>query len=124
MPSGNLPCGDISPTVGITGTPGHRRGPGRGVRRHRRGRRAPSAQHYLVGLDLYTGAVLLHQAIVLPGSDQLAELQRTGLALDDGNVVAGFGGNDGDCGNYHGWVVAIPEGGGAQQSFEVASQPR
>ena len=57
----------------------------------------------------------------LPGSDQLAELQRTGLALDDGNVVAGFGGNDGDCGNYHGWVVAIPEGGGAQQSFEVAS---
>ena len=23
VPSGSLPCGDISPTVGITGTPGH-----------------------------------------------------------------------------------------------------
>ncbi len=74
-----------------------------------------------MGLDLYTGAVILHQAIILPGSDQLAELQRTGLALDDGNVVAGFGGNDGDCGNYHGWLVGIPEGGGQESTFEVAS---
>ena len=80
-----------------------------------------SAQHFLVGLDLYTGAVILHQAIILPGSDQLAELQRTGLALDDGNVVAGFGGNDGDCGNYHGWLVGIPEGGGQESTFEVAA---
>jgi hypothetical protein len=80
-----------------------------------------SAQHYLVGLDLFTGAVLLHQAISLPGSDQLAQLQRTGLTLDNGNVVAGFGGNSGDCGNYHGWVISVPEGGGAQRSFEVAS---
>ena len=120
VPSGNLPCGNISPTVGITGTPviDAARGEVFAVTDEVAG---ASAQHYLVGLDLYTGAVILHQAIVLPGSDQLAQLQRTGLALDDGNVVAGFGGNDGDCGNYHGWVVSIPEGGGTQQSFEVAS---
>ncbi|MGD0378838.1 MAG: PQQ-binding-like beta-propeller repeat protein [Acidimicrobiales bacterium] len=122
VPSGNLPCGDISPTVGITGTPviDAARGEVFAVTDEAAG---SSAQHFLVGLDLYTGAVLLHQPIVLSGSDQLAELQRTGLALDDGNVVAGFGGNDGDCGNYHGWVISIPEGGGAQQSFEVASAP-
>ena len=122
VPSGNLPCGNISPTVGITGTPviDGARGEVFAVTDEAAG---AGAQHYLTGLDLYTGAVILHQAIVLPGSDQLAQLQRTGLALDNGNVVAGFGGNDGDCGNYHGWVVSIPEGGGTQQSFEVASNP-
>jgi len=122
VPSGNLPCGDISPTVGITGTPvvDASRGEVFAVTDEAAG---SSAQHYLVGLDLYTGAVLLHQPVSLPGSDQLAELQRTGLNLDDGNVVFGFGGNDGDCGNYHGWVVSIPEGGGTERSFEVASAP-
>ncbi len=122
VPSGNLPCGDISPTVGITGTPviDAARSEVFAVTDEAAG---SSAQHYLVGVDLYTGAVILHQAITLPGSDQAAQLQRTGLALDDGNVVAGFGGNDGDCGNYHGWVVSIPEGGGPQLSFEVASNP-
>ncbi|MGA2520584.1 MAG: PQQ-binding-like beta-propeller repeat protein [Acidimicrobiales bacterium] len=120
VPSGNLPCGDVSPTVGITGTPviDPTRGEVFAVTDEAAG---SSAQHFLVGLDLYTGAVLLHQAITLPGSDQLAELQRTGLTLDDGNVVEGFGGNDGDCGNYHGWVVSIPEGGGPETTFEVSS---
>ena len=120
VPSGDLPCGNISPTVGITGTPviDPTRGEVFAVADQLVG---SSAQHYLVGVDLYTGAVLLHQAISLPGADQLAQLQRTGLALDGGNVVEGFGGNSGDCGNYHGWVISIPEGGGAQKSFEVAS---
>ncbi|HEY5024726.1 MAG TPA: PQQ-binding-like beta-propeller repeat protein [Acidimicrobiales bacterium] len=118
--SGHLPCGDITPTVGITGTPvvDVARGEVFAVTDEVAG---ASAQHFLVGLDLYTGAVLLHQAITLPGSDQLAQLQRDGLALDDGNVVVGFGGNYGDCGNYHGWVVAVPEGGGPESTFEVAS---
>jgi outer membrane protein assembly factor BamB len=120
VPSANLPCGDISPTVGITGTPviDDARGEVFAVTDEAAG---ASAQHFLVGLDLYTGAVLLHQPISLPGSDQLAELQRTGLTLDDGTVLAGFGGNDGDCGNYHGWVIGVPEGGGPQSAFEVAS---
>ncbi len=122
VPSGDLPCGDISPTVGITGTPVI--DPSRGevfvVTDELAG---SSVQHYLVGLDLATGAVLLHQAISLPGSDQAAQLQRTGLTLDNGNVVEGFGGNAGDCGNYHGWIISIPESGGAQQSFEIASAP-
>ena len=121
VPSGDLPCGDISPTVGITGTPviDPARGEVFAVTDELAG--GSNAQHFMVGLDLYTGAILLHQAITLPGSLQLAQLQRTGLALDDGNVIAGFGGNAGDCSTYHGWVVGIPEGGGPELSFEVAS---
>ena len=121
VPAGDLSCGDISPTVGITGTPviDGARGEVFAVTDELAG--ASGAQHFLVGLDLYTGALLLHQAINLPGSSQLDQLQRPGLALDNGQVISAYGGNDGDCGNYHGWVVSIPEGGGAQQSFEVAS---
>jgi outer membrane protein assembly factor BamB len=122
VPSGTLPCTNITPTVGITGTPVI--DPARGeifvVTDEPTG---SSAQHYLVGLDVDTGGLVLHQAISLPGSDQLAQLQRTGLTLDNGNVIEGFGGNAGDCGSYHGWVVSIPEGGGSQRSFEVATNP-
>jgi hypothetical protein len=123
VPSSDLGCGDISPTVGITGTPviDAERGEVFAVSDEAAG--GGGAQHFLVGLDLYTGALLLHEAIDLPGSNQLDQLQRTGLALDDGEVIAGFGGNDGDCGNYHGWLVAFPEGGGAEAAFEVASAP-
>ena len=119
VPSGDLPCGNISPNVGITGTP---------VIDENRGEifvvsddlvAGPQASHHLVGLNIYTGNIELNQPITLPGSDQLAQLQRTGLNLSNGNVVLGFGGNAGDCGTYHGWVVAIPEGGGTQLSYEV-----
>ncbi|HTT87348.1 MAG TPA: PQQ-binding-like beta-propeller repeat protein, partial [Acidimicrobiales bacterium] len=123
VPAGDLACGDISPTVGITGTPVIDAGRGEVFVVTDESVGGSGAQHYLVGLDLYTGVVLLHQPISLPGSSQLDQLQRPGLALDAGNVIATFGGNAGDCGNYHGWVVAIPEGGGGQQSFEVASAP-
>jgi hypothetical protein len=120
VPSGNLHCTDIAPLVGITGTPviDTARGEVFAVTDEAVG---ASAQHYLVGVDLYTGAVLLHQAITLGSSNQLDQLQRTGLALDNGNVIAGFGGNSGDCGNYNGWITGIPEGGGAQRSFEVGA---
>ncbi len=118
--SSGLSCGDISPAVGITGTPviDASRGEIFVVTDEAAG---GGAQHFLVGLDLYTGAVLLHQPVSMPNSVQADQLQRTGLTLDNGNVIMGFGGNFGDCGTYHGWVIGIPEGGGPQLSFEVAS---
>jgi len=120
--SGSLGCGNISPTVGITGTPviDPARGEVFAVTDEQAG---GGAAHFLAGLDLYSGAILLHQSVDLPGSSHLDQLQRTGLALDNGRVVAGFGGNNGDCGNYHGWVVSIPEGGGGQLAFQVATSP-
>src|SRR6202042_542378 len=104
VPSGDLPCGDISPVVGITGTPVidlNRdeifvdadtliRGPAasHGV----------EASHRLFGLNLLTGKVELDEpAMPNAGEDQLAQLQRPGLALDGGFVVIAYGQNTGDC---------------------------
>ena len=46
------------------------------------------------------------------GVDTAALLQRTGLTLDDGQVVFGMGGNYGDCAAYRGRLIAVPETGG------------
>ncbi len=124
VPSGDLPCGDISPEVGIMGTPVV------DLARHEifvdadtltSGPSASGgveASHRLFGLDLFTGKVELDEpAMPNAGEDQLAQLQRPGLALDDGSVVIAYGQNFGDCpgpnGPAHGYVVAIPETGPA-----------
>jgi outer membrane protein assembly factor BamB len=36
-------------------------------------------------------------------------------------VVFGYGGNYGDCSTYHGWVLSVPEAGGATAAFAVDS---
>ena len=81
VPSSALPCGDISPTVGITGTPVVDAGGAEVfvvtdelVDQH--------PAHELVGLDAVTGKVELTQVVDPPGSTPAALLQRTGLALD------------------------------------------
>ena len=84
------------------------------------------ASHRLFGLDLFTGKVELDErALPNAGEDQLAQLQRPGLALDHGFVVIAYGQNFGDCpgpnGPAHGFVVAIPETGGPLQYFQISS---
>jgi outer membrane protein assembly factor BamB len=132
VPSDDLPCGDITPEVGITGTPvislSRReifvdadelvKGPAasHGV----------EASHHLFGLNLLTGAVELNRAAMpSAGEDQLAQLQRPGLTLDHGYVVIAYGQNAGDCpgpnGPAHGYVVSIPESGGALHYFQISS---
>ena len=132
VPSRDLPCGDISPEVGITGTPVI------DVTRHEifvdadtliRGPAASGgveASHRVFGLDLFTGKVELDEpAMPNAGEDQLAQLQRPGLALDKGYVVIAYGQNAGDCpgpnGPAHGYVVSIPETGGALHYFQIGS---
>jgi outer membrane protein assembly factor BamB len=118
VPSSDLPCGDVTPTVGITGTP---------VIDTARAEIFVvadeevngAAVHEVVGLNIYTGSVVMHQDADPPGSKPLNELQRTGVALDGNEVVFGFGGNDGDCAYYHGWVEAAPVAGGTPSFFEV-----
>ena len=128
VPSHDLPCGDISPEVGITGTPVI------DLTRHEifvdadtlisgpAGSDGVEASHGLFGLDLFTGNVELDEpAMPNTGEDQLAQLQRPGLALDKGYVVIAYGQNSGDCpgpnGPAHGYVVSIPEAGGQLHSF-------
>src|SRR6202012_5506652 len=131
VPSGDLPCGDISPSVGITGTPVI------DSKRHEifvdadtliRGPAASGgveASHRLFGLDLFTGKVELDErAMPNAGEDQLAQLQRPGLALDHGFVVIAYGQNSGDCpgpnGPAHGFVVSVPETGGHLAYFRIS----
>ena len=45
--------------------------------------------------------------------DPVVSEQRGALGLANGNVYVTFGGWDGDCGNYHPWVVSVPTTGGA-----------
>ena len=107
VPSSALPCGDISPTVGITGTPVI--DPARSevfVVADELVNQAPA--HELIGLDLSTGKVDLTQDVDPPGSTPSALLQRTGLTLDAQRVVFAYGGNFGDCSTYHGWVESVP----------------
>jgi outer membrane protein assembly factor BamB len=118
VPSGLLPCGDITPTVGITGTPVI------DPARHeifvvadelKNGKPA----HMLVGLNTASGHRELSQDVDPPGQTPANILQRTGLTLDDGHVFFGFGGNYGDCATYRGRLVSVPESGGTPRFFTV-----
>jgi outer membrane protein assembly factor BamB len=120
--SGSLPCGDIRPTVGITGTPVI--DPARSeifmVADELIGGRPV---HMLVGLDTASGRIELTQDVDPPGAAPPALLQRTALTLDGGEVVFGFGGNYGDCSTYRGWLVAVTEDGGTPLDFAVDAAP-
>jgi outer membrane protein assembly factor BamB len=118
VPAGSLPCGDITPTVGITGTP---------VIDQSRGEIFVVADelvhgkpaHLLAGLAADSGKREMTQDVDPAGVDTAALLQRTGLTLDAGRVVFGFGGNFGDCAAYRGRLVAVPEAGGSPADFTV-----
>jgi outer membrane protein assembly factor BamB len=116
-------CGNIGPTVGITSTPviDAARDEIFVVAAEQNG---TEASHHLVALDLYTGAIRLDE-VIDPASvaSPAHELQRTSLALTDGRVIVGFGGNAGDCDPYHGLVVSAPEDGSPPSVFVVATQP-
>lgn len=114
----SLPCGDISPTVGITSTPVIDIGRKEVfVVADVTGSGGP--EHFLFGLRLSTGAVELRQRVDPQGADASALLQRSALTLDRGHVVFGYGGNYGDCSTYHGWIVSVPLRGGPMSTFEI-----
>jgi len=120
VPSGELSCGDIEPTVGIVGTPVI--DPATGVIyavADTWNASAHEAEHVLKGYRLSNGEQVMSTPVDPPGSYHRAYLQRTALNLDDGNIVFGYGGNDGDCSKYRGAVVAAPENGGAPRFWQV-----
>lgn len=122
VPSSALPCGDITPTVGIVGTPVIDAAGGvlYAVADTWDG---SHAQHVLEGFRLADGTRVLNTPVDPPSSDPKALLQRTALNLDGSNVVFGFGGNDGDCSDYRGAVVSVPEGGSAPSFWQTPIEP-
>ena len=65
---------------------------------------------------------MLWQRVVDPSGADPADLQqRAALALSRGLVYVSYGGLYGDCGAYHGWVVAAPAAGptGALVAYQV-----
>jgi outer membrane protein assembly factor BamB len=118
VPSSQLPCGNISPSVGITGTPVI--DPSRNeifVVADEMVSGSPA--HVLVGLSTSSGAIELRQRVDPSGANPIALLERTGLALDAGRVVFAMGGNYGDCAAYRGRVVSVSEGGSSPTFFTV-----
>jgi hypothetical protein len=115
VPGSALPCGDIDPS-GITGTP---------VLDVATGTLYAVAflnpgQHVLFGLSVENGSVLSHVVVDATGANPLVEQQRGALLLDRGIVYIPYGGLDGDCGQYHGWVVgARTDGVGPLLSYQV-----
>jgi polyvinyl alcohol dehydrogenase (cytochrome) len=122
VPASSLPCGDITPTVGITSTPVVDRS------RHEvfvvadeEGSSGP--EHEMVGLSLINGAVMVTQNVDPPGADISDILQRSALALDDGRVLFGYGGNFGLCTDAnHGWLFSVSEFGGPPEYHEFDAQ--
>ena len=118
VPSSSLPCGDITPTVGIVGTPVI--DPATGVLYAVADTwNGSQAQHVLEGFRISNGEKVLSTVVDPPGSDPKAILQRTALNLSGSNVVFGYGGNDGDCSDYKGAVVSVPESGAAPSYWQV-----
>jgi hypothetical protein len=75
----------------------------------------------LFTLSLTDGTVLSQQDVDPPGSSPSVQQQRGALALGQNFVYVSFGGLYGDCGAYHGYVVAVPLKGGSALAWKVPS---
>ena len=120
VPASALPCGNVDP-VGVTSTP---------VVDVRAGRiyvvgLVQPTQHVLFSLALTTGRVVTSVRVDASGADPTVHNQRGALTLSQGTVFIPYGGRYGDCGDYHGRVVAVAVSGrglGQPESYTLPTQ--
>jgi hypothetical protein len=80
--------------------------------------------HKLAAIDPSTGALTLGPTVIDPAAmtDTPAQQQRAGLLAANGNIYIGFGGLSGDCGTYHGFLVAASQSDATiEGSLEIAA---
>jgi outer membrane protein assembly factor BamB len=77
----------------------------------------------LVAVDAETGALAWTRPIDPPGSQPNVEQERGALLVSGGQVWVPFGGLEGDCGPYHGYIIGVPTTSpqGAAQVYQVPS---
>jgi len=112
-PAGSLPCGNISPNVGITGTPVYDQASGLVFVVTE----TTGAVHTLYALSAATGRVHWKRNVDIAGRSRNAEQQRGALAVANGRVYIPFGGRYGDCGNFAGYVASVPTSGTGASAF-------
>jgi outer membrane protein assembly factor BamB len=106
----NFPCGNIMP-LGITGTPVIDGGYLYAVAEVEQP--AGTYRFHLAKVNPNSGAVVYNKDITPAGLDTNTQQQRSALAVSNGNVVIAWGGLDGDCGAYHGYVETVSEATGS-----------
>ncbi len=116
VPLSKLPCGNIDP-LGVTGTPIV---DGAGRTLYVDAMTTPDGgatkQHLVYALSVDDGStrpgwpVSVAEVATRRGLafDDAVQNQRGALALVAGTLYVPFGGHYGDCGDYHGWIFAIP----------------
>ncbi len=122
-PSSAAPCGDISPSIGITSTPVIDPSTSR-IYLVGAVSASGAIHHELFALDVNSGQPIAGFPIVVDppfpsGGTPVNQLQRPGLALDGGRILIGYGGNAGDCATYWGWLVSAATDGTSLSSFQV-----
>src|SRR3954471_29759 len=113
-----LPCGNIEPVTGITGTPAIS-GDTIYVTAFLNGN-----HHVLFGLRLRGGKVRLKKNVDAPGSDPNVHQERSALSVSKGRVYVPYGGLTGDCGDYRGRVVSVRTHGNPRKKSFAAGVHR
>ncbi len=121
---GGLPCGNITP-LGITGTPIVDT-VARTIYFDAMTDGTSGPDHLVYAITLDDGSVEsgwpVDMNAKVTGFDSSHQNQRGALALVNGTLYVPFGGLDGDCDPYHGWVVAIATGNpGAVSWYKTAA---
>ncbi len=118
---GDISCGDLTPSIGVTATPVIDTGTNTAYMTHKTyvSGTSGAARWYMDAIDITTGAEKAGFPVELSGAAQNApsrtfpattELQRPGLLLLEGVVYAAFG-SDCDHSPWQGWVFGVSTAG-------------
>jgi len=124
-----LPCADLVPSVGVTGTPVID-GPSNTAYLFAKTTKNGPAEWYMHALDLATGAEKPNFPVKIAGNaandptvafEASHHMQRTGLLLMNGVVYAGFSAHC-DVGPFRGWLVGVTTAGAVKTLWATNTQ--